>query len=228
VAGAEALKAKIEQTRLELEKRRRPPRPPHGPDLPPDATPHERYVVNRADTLMPFLLLRSFAGDIGARPFDTAIFPSASPDIIVTRHLPAGSPPEPDVRGREAARDPAFTRRIVQIIKRPATYDVWLHVWNLGRAPAFGVRLRVWGLTISGQPHQGFLAGRSLDLGARDSETSHLLVKMGPWTTPSGPVAGLLATAECITDVLTGAYPHDFTDRHNAQRLWNAGKPVTG
>ena len=216
--------ARIEKSRLHIEKLRRGPRPPPGSD---DAVaPVAQFPVNRADALLPFLLIRTFTGDIGARPLDGSVWLQSSPDVMVATPLAAGSPPEPQVRGRAEATDPAFKSRIVRNLAIDTTYDVWIHVWNLGRAPAFGVRVRAWAWgTGSNNPFTGFVGGRRVDLGARDSDTSHLLVRIGPWTTPNGSLAGITTNAECITDVTTSAVPRDYQDRHNAARFWSGGIP---
>ena len=230
-AEAEKLKMQIEKARLRLEEYRRGPErpaPPHfpgAPDVPPDQTPPRApYLVNRADALVPFLLIRSYVGDVGARPFRPGIWNSASPDVIITQPVPAGASPEPQVRDRAGFLDPAFAARILPLLPVDSTVDVWIHVWNLGRAPAFGVRVRAWAFgTGNNNPFSGYLGGRRVDMGARDSETSHLLVRIGPWPTPNGSMGGVVANAECITDVSAGSLPHDITERHSASQIWSNG-----
>jgi hypothetical protein len=231
--AAEKLKVRIEKARLELEKYRRGPdrpAPPHfpgAPDVPPDTTPpHAPYPVRRADALVPFLLIRSYVGDVGARPFGPEVWNNTSPDIVVTEPLPAGAPPEPQVRDRAGFLDPGFAARILQRLPAGPTVDVWVHAWNLGRAPAFGVRVRARAFGSGNNiPMDWFLGGRRVDLGPRDSETSHLLVRIGPWDTPNGAMAGIIATAECITDVMTGSGPYIYQDRHWASKIWGGGIP---
>jgi hypothetical protein len=230
-AGAEKLKVRIEEARLKLEEYRRgpaPPAPPHfpgAPDVLPDqAPPRAPYPVNRADALVPFLLIRSYVGDVGARPLAPDHWNNVSPDVIITQPMAAPAPPEPPVRGRDEAQDPAFVARILPLLPIDTIVDVWIHVWNLGRAPAFGVRVRAWAFgTGNNDPFSGFLGGRRIDLGARDSETSHVLVRVGQWPTPNGWMGGVVANAECITDVSTGSVPHDLGDRHFAGQIWANG-----
>ena len=230
-AGAEKLKVRIEEARLKLEEYRRGPKrtpPPHfpgAPDVPPDQPPPRApYPVNRADALVPFLLIRSYVGDVGARPLAPDHWNNVSPDVVIAQPLPAGAPPEPPVRGRDEAQDPAFVARILTLLPIDTPVDVWIHVWNLGRAPAFGVRVRAWAYgTGNNNPFSGYLGGRRVDLGARDSETSHLLVRVGRWPTPNGSLGGVVANAECITDVSTGSVPRDSDDRHVAGQAWQNG-----
>jgi hypothetical protein len=230
-AGAEKLKIRIEDVRVKLEDYRRGPKrpvPPHfpgAPDVPPDQSPpRPLYPVDRADALVPFLLIRSYVGDVGARPLAPDHWNNVSPDVIIAQPLPAGAPPDLPVRGRGEAQDPAFVARILTLLPIDMPVDVWIHVWNLGRAPAFGVRVRAWAWgTGNNNPFSGFLGGRRVDLGARDSETSHLLVRVGQWPTPNGTMGGVAANAECITDVSTGSPPRDLGDRHFAGQIWANG-----
>jgi hypothetical protein len=152
------------------------------------------------------------------------IWNSISPDVVITQPLPVGAAPEPQVRDRAGVLDAAFAARVLVLLPVAAPVDVWIHVWNLGRAAAFGVRVRAWAWgTGNNNPFSGYLGGRRVDLGARDTETSHLLVRIGSWPTPNGSMGGVVANAECITDVSTGALPHDVTDRHNASQVWANG-----
>jgi hypothetical protein len=209
VAGAEALRTRLEGTRATLEKVRRGGAPPDPPD---DRHPRPTEP-RRADQLLPFLLIRTYRGDTGARPFDlqaNPLFFHQSPDILVT--LPVVD--DLVVVGRDAFNS-TLRGRVVWDTPPNRTYDVWVHVWNLGLAPAFGVRVRAWARAF-GQASPGrFLGGRQIDLGDRSSATSHLVVKIGPWQ--MGNSDALLATAECITDVANGT--HDWSqDRHTATR----------
>jgi hypothetical protein len=185
----------------------------HGPG--PDGTPPQVVEVSRADGLWPYLVIRSYPGDIGSRPFDAAAAYAVdlaqfySPDILVVPAAPPTSPNEVDRAGMNALSDRQEFR-----LRSGLDYDIWVHVWNLGRTPALGVRLRVF-VNPLGQ----FVAGRQLDLGDRLSETSHRCVRVG--TYHAAPGAGgardetFLAIAECLSDVATvdGNYA---IDRHVA------------
>jgi hypothetical protein len=193
-AAAEALRQSLVKTREAVEKIRRGGAPPEPPDdrHPPVTTPPKR-----ADELKPFLLIRTFRGDAGARPLDLARFPEMashqSPDILMT--TPATN--DPVVVGRDAFNT-MLRGRIVWDTPPGHTFDVWVHVWNLGRAPAFGVRVRAWAVDWPTGTRR-YLGGRRIDLGDRTSETSHLVVKIGPWV--MGATEHLLAVAESIADV---------------------------
>ena len=165
--------------------------------------------------MLPYLLIRTIVGDTGARPFTN---PGAallefhqSPDIILT----LSEPNDPPVMGR-GDFNTRLRGRVVGIIDRlNISYDVWVHVWNLGHAPAYGVRVRAW-TGGNGQPHRSvYLGGRQIDLGDRNSTTSHLVVKVGQWGINAGD--HIVATAECIADTCNGS--HDWAqDRHTATR----------
>jgi hypothetical protein len=212
-AGAEALRARLEGTRATLEKIRRGGAPPEPPD---DRHPPVATVPRRADQLLPFLLIRTFPGDIGARPLD----PTAahqSPDIVVT------TPAVDDlvVVDRKAFAATLKNRIPTDYFGEPwtAMFDVWVHVWNLGLASAFGVRVRAWAVE-PGKGYRRFIGGRRIDLGDRTSTTSHLMVKMGTWRKDESE--NLMAIAESITDVANGT--RDWSqDRHVAVRdMWTS------
>jgi hypothetical protein len=176
--------------------------------------------LSRADSLLPFLLIRSFCGDIGARPVPQAQ-PISSPDIIVA--LPKNPGYQPTVLGRDDMKDFLSQHTIVNDIVQGNTYDIWVHVWNLGRAPAHGVRISA---LINGMVGRVPLGGRILDLGDRTSSTSHLVVKVGSWSTGKASVHGvhplpdpteIKATAECILD--PAVVRDGSKDRHSTHRF---------
>jgi hypothetical protein len=187
--------------------------------------------------VVPFLLIRSLVGDFGARPVPRASIPfdfTGSPDIIV---VPAGPPNEPELVGRDGAAE--LLRNAVSYVYSEKIYDVWVHVWNLGLAPAYGVRVRAWARASTDGPPGHYIGGKRFDLGERSSETAHLFVKIGQWipVDPSGvgsalanfytdrptmnTYVGLWATAESITDVSAGSnLLSGFDDRHTAASIW--------
>jgi hypothetical protein len=224
VANAEKLRAKMLAARVELLARLDARQPASSDDRTPRRPVHELPPTpSRADGLWPFLLIRSTLGDDGARPM---LVPDHSPDILFTE-VPTPQPGAPDDRVRGRNEHPGDTE--YPLTDRP--YDVWVHVWNLGRTAAYGVRVRAW---AHGQhdPVPGlFLGGWQLDLGDRASKDSHVLVKIGRWTpnnwgyTVRGPqipgsvgFSWIYATAECITDVANGSFVPG-QDRHTASRF---------
>ncbi len=172
----------------------------------------EHVPVSRADGLWPFLLIRSYRGDIGARPIPFGQnYSRHSPDII----LASGNPQyQRTIVGRDDIGDFLAQNAILNRLPIPLEVAVWVHVWNLGRAPAHGVRVRAW-LSL-GSPLQTFIGGRAFDLGDRTSLTSHLLVKVGTFVVPANfDLLAVKATAECMSDVAS-AVRDPVRDRHTA------------
>jgi len=206
VAHAEALKANLTRTRDRLIRQQRKGAPPD------DREPPRPFTGRRSNLLLPYLLIRTMAGDTGARPLPAdfqIIDRHQSPDIILTTQ----STTDPPVVGR-GEFDRALRGRIVGLLDQGRRYDVWVHVWNLGHAPAYGVRVRAWHSGPAG-PRATYIGGRQLDLGERNSSASHLVVKLGSWQPEDGGT--IVATAECIADTCNGT--HDWSqDRHTAQR----------
>jgi hypothetical protein len=207
-ADAARIRARLGKAGVELTGRR------HGPG--PDGTPPVVVETTRADGLWPWLLIRQQTGDIGARPLEqTAINPILlgernSPDIVLTL---AGPATEPTVIERDGM--PALVARAVFELFPGYAYDAWVHVWNLGRSPASGVRVRVFL-----GPTDRFLGGRQLDLGDRLSATSHRAVKAATFTAglPGDNAIGMVtALAECLSDVAGGDRSPGM-DRHCAHR----------
>lgn len=211
VAAAEALRSELIRTRDRLERLRRGGAPPD------DREPPRPFTGRRSNLLLPYLLIRTRVGDNGARPIDQTQFPTEyhqSPDILLTTQ----NPNDPPVVGR-GDFDTKLRGRIVGVLDWTARYDVWVHVWNLGHAPAYGVRVRAWTGGNGRPPRSVYLGGRQLDLGDRNSTTSHLVVKVGSWGITGGITDGghIVATAESIADTCNGS--HDWSqDRHTATR----------
>jgi hypothetical protein len=242
VAGAEALRARLEGLREKFEKMRRdgaPEPPPDDPDHPDPVT-----TPTRAQELVPFLLIRTYPGDIGARPIvDVGLSQKyPNPDIHLALPLAAGSPPEPTVRDRADFLDSSFTGRIQKFPTENTTYDVWVHVWNLGNAPAYGVRVRAWVQRGMNPPPGDYLGGQRLDLGDRTSPTAHRVVKVGQLPISDRESTNVWATAESITDVSLGTTEDalmsmkdwgleidPYKDRHTSFRnVWDAGSSPWG
>jgi hypothetical protein len=173
----------------------------HGPG--PDGTPPVVEEATRADGLWPFLLIRHEPGDTGSRPLDAATraiigdVGHFSPDILVTEAGPAN---EPTVVDRDEF--PALQARSVSNVQWNLAYDIWVHVWNLGKAPATGVRVRAW-MDAYGR----YLGGRNLDLGDRLSSTCHRVVKVATYTANVATETSwelLTVVAECLSDPASG------------------------
>lgn len=221
VGQAARTRAALEKAQVELTRLR------HGPG--PDGTPPQVRDVSRADGLWPFLLIRTFPGDAGARPIDVDWTPFGanwkfqtvnSPDILLAT---AGPPNEPSVIGRTEFLAMAAADRFIADANMVAgvDFDLWVHVWNLGRGPATGVRVRTWAQQPTDPAPGQYLGGASLNLGDRTSENAHRLVKVGKWNQMVEFIT-LWATVECMTDVSGGSTDAGrLQDRHTAARgLW--------
>jgi hypothetical protein len=83
----------------------------------------------RKDEFLPYLLVRANASDRGGRPVSDVFW--ESPDIYVVPNQAADSAPlRPATQGGVAAAS--------------APNTLYAHVWNLGKAPAFRVRVEWW------------------------------------------------------------------------------------
>ena len=222
VDGATKIRERLQAAQLKLTEMR------YGPG--PDNTPPQVREVTRADGLWPYLLIRSYPGDIGKRPVQPGDSPpgyeglSLSPDVIVTPAAPAGGPTVVDRDGIAAVQG----RGLAGLMLNTA-YDVWVHVWNLGRFQATGVRVRVrgrYGPLFQGpgdpQPTLRFLGVTQLDLGDRLSATAHRLAKAATFTTGDEGYEFIIATAECLADAATGDLEMGM-DRHSAHRFFKTG-----
>lgn len=191
----------------------------------PDAD-HPLAEVTRADGLWPYLLIRWKPGDVGKRPVTLADATeeakwtlTGSPDVILTDAGPTDEP-----RIIERADIVELRRSGLGNLNAGADYDVWVHVWNLGRSHATGVRVRArlgkaqFNYPNAPDPPERFLGGTTLDLGDRLSDTAHRAVKVATFTSDNlgdDYWTMITVTAECLNDVANG----DLTpgaDRHTA------------
>ena len=166
--------------------------------------PHDRQ-----DQLWPYLLIRGFAGDDGARPMPGGQPFWESTDVLV-------------VPGTVDAYDGVSATLHPQ---PGVAHTVFVRVWNLGRFAAYGVRVRAWwanpSFSFDDPAHPPHIIGAEIiDLANRRSTDCVRLVRIRtPWT----PVVEndghecLLAKAECFAD---GAGPgfDASMDRHVGQR----------
>ena len=219
-ARAAKTRAALEKAQVELTGMR------YGPG--PDGTPPVVREVTRADGLWPFLVIRTYPGDMGKRPFQPAdtvtpyTTPVNSPDVIVTNQGPAGEPVVVERSGMAALKG----RELFHDILVGMYCDVWVHVWNLGRFQATGVRVRArLGPSPYHYPPQDpwFLGGTTIDLSDREGDRAHLIVKVGSFQA-YGPTIKqwmmVTATAECLSDPATGDLAPG-ADRHSAHCVIN-------
>ena len=83
----------------------------------------------RKDEFLPLLLMRAAGGDNGTRPYNGAFW--ESPDIFV-------------VPGVDWAAAPLLPKAFGAVAKAAAPNTVYAHLWNLGRAPGYRVRVEFY------------------------------------------------------------------------------------
>ena len=163
------------------------------------------------DSFMPYVLIRSCAGDHGRRPLSNNTSFWESPDIWITAGAPDSAPTIPANQGGTV------------IAGKPNT--VYAHVWNLGRAPIAGVRVEWYWFN----PSLGFneatahLIGiTGVELSARGFPGCHKLVQCPHVWVPvleNGGHECLVARVSAFGDPLNSSYEWDaWADRHVAQR----------
>ena len=164
----------------------------------------------RKNAYLPYLVIRAFGGDHGARPVTVTFW--ESPDIFVVPNLAAeAAPPAPPTRGGLAQAGVPNT--------------LWAHVWNLGRAPVFNARVEFYWF----DPTLGFSAGSAnligvahVDLGDRTSGRAHTIVKCPTTWVPAFVNGGHECLVVRCFDPLTDPLgPNPWTgrdDRHVGQR----------
>ena len=162
----------------------------------------------RAQSFLPYLLVRSLVGDRGDRPFNQAFW--ESPDIWTAHGDPASTPAIPPDHGG------------VVVAGQPNT--VYAHVWNLGFAPLAGVVVEFYwfnpSLGIDGSDANLIGIGRC-ELAARGMPGSHVLVKCPKAWVPvmeNGGHECLVVRVYGIGDPLGNNDWQPWLNRHVAQR----------
>jgi hypothetical protein len=84
----------------------------------------------RKDEYLPYLLIRASSGDRGGRPVPGGVF-WESPDIYVTPN-------------QEASSAPLNPPSLGAVARANAPNTLYAHVWNLGKAPAYRVRVEFY------------------------------------------------------------------------------------
>ncbi|MFF3584978.1 hypothetical protein [Streptomyces mirabilis] len=168
--------------------------------------------ATRKTGLFPCLLIRgTVPGDRTARPLWPPSPCWESPDILLM-----------DAR----VHGPFDRSRLVLQPRAHATYRVFIHVWNLGRFPAYGVAVRAWwaapGFFDGSRPETANLIGGTW-IDALDDRTRpgcHRIVELEPaWTVVPNNMGHecLLASADCVGDPWSNRLEAN-NDRHVAQR----------
>jgi hypothetical protein len=164
-----------------------------------------RYRV-RQDGLWPFLLIRDFLGDDGKTRLTRDL--RQSPDLLV-------------VPGDVATLAPAS---LTDRPRRNEPHTVFVHVWNLGRLPAFGAQLSV--LAFASAPPGGaapppeLVGTRYLDLPDRGDPACHAVFRLPALYRPAvaaGTQVRLTAQVSCLLDLCPAAAA-SRADRHQADR----------
>jgi len=167
----------------------------------------------RADKFMPYVLIRSCAGDNGTRPLPSGSPPYwESPDIWTWAGDPGSAPEIPPNQGGS--------------VSVGGTYTVYAHVWNLGRAPVAGVLVEWYWfhpfLGIDGS-QANIIGSEKIDLSPRGFPGCHKLVKchtpyvVQPLVNDDHPC--LVARVSAFGDPLNSIYQWDaWADRHVAQK----------
>jgi hypothetical protein len=206
----------------------------------PDQQVPEVREITRIDGQWPFLLIRTYPGDVGKRPVQSGDEPPGyafswnSPDIIVTEPGPRGEARIIDRDGIAALKERETDR--APRLNSGWTYDVWVHVWNLGQSQVSGVRVRVrvrQSPFIPPEPvvqPEVFLGGTTLDLGDRLSDRAHRVVKAVSFTVPAIGLTSygalLVATVDTLSDPSSGDLSQG-ADRHTAHH-WVVADPPAG
>jgi hypothetical protein len=171
---------------------------------------------SRQDSFLPYLLVRCKPGDHGIRnPRPSNCW--GSPDIIIVQG---------DTNDPTGGTD---------TITYNVPHSIFVHVWNLGRLDAIGVKLSVYwadpgyfGNPMTGEVstqddpvYRHYIGGMYLNLPDRNQPGCHRIFKIpqlwtpliGDYTYLEGPSV-LLAKVECITDVAKPGIFDASSDRH--------------
>ena len=122
----------------------------------------------RKDEYVPMLVARAFAGDNGTRPTSGVFW--ESPDIYVLPRQAADTAPLlPPSRGEMA------------VANEPNT--VYAHLWNLGKAPAYRVRVEFFWCN----PTLGISRAAAEPIGSTWVDIGNRFTRFGQWQEQQGP-----------------------------------------
>lgn len=179
----------------------------------------EQREKKRTEQFYPYLLVRSFPGDRGDRPFNNIPF-WESPDIWTAVGDPTTTPEIPPTAGGRV------------VAGQPNT--LYAHVWNLGRAPILGVIVEFYWFNPSlgiNDASANRIGHARVDLGPRSSNTCHKLVKCPVAWWPLFENEGhecLVVRVSSVGDSVSAGHPWDpWADRHVAQRNITVVQPGT-
>lgn len=169
----------------------------------------------RKDSYLPYLVVRANPADHGQRPLPNGTVFWESPDIFVMPNQPVvGAPGVPTNLGGMA--------------QAGAPNTIFAHVWNLGRGPAFDVRVEFYWFnpTLGIEGSDANLIGFTyVTLGNRNSTKSHAVVRCPvdwiPTFLNNGHECLVVRAYAPISDPLdaVGSFPWSASqNRHVAQR----------
>jgi hypothetical protein len=222
-------------------------RPPcHGPrhrrredTPPPEATPAGTWKIleilrefcsgpsgpgggeqpQRKDLYLPYLLFRAHPGDRGDRPLPPGTPLRESPDIFVA----------PSVRAQDA---PSLPPTPGGAAEAGVPNTVYAHVWNLGKAPAFDVRVEFYWFSpaLVTETAGANLIGRAgINLGSYRSSQSHSVVKCPvDWVPGYGNGGHGCLVVRAYTLISDRLGPNEWNarlNRHVAQRNITVTEP---
>ena len=166
----------------------------------------------RKDSYLPYLVVRANPGDRGQRPLPPGTVFWESPDIFVMPNQPA-------------AGAPAVPANLGGMAQAGAPNTIFAHVWNLGRGPAFDVRVEFYWFnpTLGIEEADANLIGFTyITLGQRNSPKSHAVVRCPvdwvPTFVNDGHECLVVRAYSVISDPLTHDAWSASLNRHVAQR----------
>ncbi len=219
-----------------------PTRPGKDPNRPPRNTPADQSWFRdrvretlrdgprfgpRKDEYLPFLFVRSAAGDTGARPLNGVFW--ESPDIFV-------------LGGVDAAAAPLLPTAFGGVAQAGAPNTLYAQIWNLGKSPAYRVRVEFYWFNPSlgiSRADANFIGATWVDLGNRFARNtswtevrgaglpyvtmgSHAIVRCPTSWVPEFVNNGHECLVVRVTEpMLDSVTPDQFSaaaDRHVAQR----------
>jgi len=132
----------------------------------------------RKDEFLPYLLVRAASGDRGARPF-TGVF-WESPDIFVAAR-------------QDAQTAPLFPPTGAGLADASAPNTLYAHVWNLGKAPAYRVRIEFYWFN----PSLGITRADANLIGAAWVDLANRFTVYPDWQQQTGPDGNAYVTRGC-------------------------------
>ncbi|HEX9312898.1 MAG TPA: hypothetical protein VGA30_08770, partial [Actinomycetota bacterium] len=132
----------------------------------------------RKDEYLPYLLIRAASGDRGARPF-TGVF-WESPDMFVAA-------------GQDAPVAPLFPPTGAGVADAGAPNTLYAHVWNLGKSPAYRVRVEFYWFN----PTLGISRADANLIGAAWIDLANRFTVYPEWQEQTGPDGNAYVTRGC-------------------------------